>query len=170
MRRVLFLGHNMTVQTFAERLNELNRYLLYFPEENPKQLDQDEIIEILDQAKAPEWHAAMVAANIDIVSMTYEESVAYFKRLENLEKIQRINGPTPLPVDNKKPVDSSTVGVAVGKKNPRKCGVTTVTKTTTIQPIAEQLQRPNSAKMVILRLRLFPEKSHWLFFSRKSIR
>jgi hypothetical protein len=34
-------------------LNEINRYLLlYFPEENPKQLDQDEIIEILDQAKA----------------------------------------------------------------------------------------------------------------------
>jgi hypothetical protein len=25
---------------------------LYFPEENTKQLDQDEIIEILDQAKA----------------------------------------------------------------------------------------------------------------------
>jgi hypothetical protein len=74
MRRGLFLGHNMTVQTFVERLNELNRYLLYFHEENPKQFDQDEIIEILDQAKAPEWHAAMVAAKIDIFSMTYEES------------------------------------------------------------------------------------------------
>ena len=58
----------------------------------------------------------MVAANIDIFSMSYEESVAYFKRLENLEKIRRINGPAPLPVDNKKPVVSSTVGVAVGKK------------------------------------------------------
>jgi hypothetical protein len=35
---------------------------LCFPEENPKQLDQDEIIEILDQAKAidPEWHEAMI--------------------------------------------------------------------------------------------------------------
>jgi hypothetical protein len=40
---------------------------LYFPEENSKQLDQDEIIEILDQAKAPEWHEAMVNANIDIL-------------------------------------------------------------------------------------------------------
>ena len=66
MRRGLFLGQNMSVQTFVERLNELNSYLLYLPEENPKQLDQDEIIEILDQANAPEWHAAMVAANIDI--------------------------------------------------------------------------------------------------------
>jgi hypothetical protein len=66
MRRGIFLGQNMSVQMFVERLNELNRYLLSFPEEHPKQLNQDEIIEILDQAKAPEWHAAMVAANIDI--------------------------------------------------------------------------------------------------------
>jgi hypothetical protein len=49
---------NTSVQQFVERqrLNDLNRYLLYFPEENLKQLDQDEIIECLDQAKAPEWH------------------------------------------------------------------------------------------------------------------
>jgi hypothetical protein len=40
---------------------------LYFLEENTKQLDLDEIIEILDQAKAvdPEWHEAMMNANID---------------------------------------------------------------------------------------------------------
>jgi hypothetical protein len=46
------MGLNTSVQQFVERLNDLNCYLLYFPEENPKQLDQDEIIEILDQAKA----------------------------------------------------------------------------------------------------------------------
>jgi hypothetical protein len=87
-------------------LNDLNRYLLYFPEENHKQLDQDEIIEILDQAKAmdPEWHEVMVNASIEIFEMSYEESVSYFKRLENLEKIKRTNGPnaSSLPVDNKK--------------------------------------------------------------------
>jgi hypothetical protein len=90
-------------------LNDLNRYLLYFPEENPKQLDQDEIIEILDQAKAAEWHEAMVNANIEIFEMSYEESVSYFKRLENLENIRRTNDPNPssLPVDNKKSVTSS---------------------------------------------------------------
>jgi hypothetical protein len=49
--RGLYMGLNTSVQQFVERLNDLNRYLLYFPEENPKQLDQDEIIEILDQAK-----------------------------------------------------------------------------------------------------------------------
>jgi antitoxin component HigA of HigAB toxin-antitoxin module len=61
------MGLNTSVQQFVERLNDLNRYLLYFPEENTKQLDQDEIIEILDQAKAPERHEAMVNANIDIM-------------------------------------------------------------------------------------------------------
>jgi hypothetical protein len=102
----LYMGLNTSVQQFVERLNDLNRYLLYFPEENPKQLDQDEIIEILDQAKAmdPEWHEAMVNANINIFEMSYEESVSYIKRLENLEKIKHTNGPNPssLPVDNKK--------------------------------------------------------------------
>jgi nitrogen-specific signal transduction histidine kinase len=43
------MGLNTLVQQFVERLNDLIRRLLYFPEENPKQLDQDEIIEILDQ-------------------------------------------------------------------------------------------------------------------------
>ena len=81
MRRRLFMGPSTSVQQFVEMLNDLNRYLLYFPEESPKHLDQVEIIEILDQDKAPEWHEAMVAANIDIFEMSYEESVSYFKRL-----------------------------------------------------------------------------------------
>jgi hypothetical protein len=64
-----YMVFNTSVQQFVESLNDLNRSLLYFPGENPKQLDQDEIIEILDQAKAwdPEWHEAMVNANIDIL-------------------------------------------------------------------------------------------------------
>jgi hypothetical protein len=73
------------------------------------------MIEILDQAKArnPEWHEAMLNANIENFEMTYEESVSYFKRLENLKKIKRTNGPNPssLPVDNKKRVYvTSSVG------------------------------------------------------------
>jgi hypothetical protein len=44
--RGLYISLNTSVQQFVERLNDLNCYLLYFPEENPKQLDQDEIIEI----------------------------------------------------------------------------------------------------------------------------
>ena len=37
-----------------------------------------------------------------------------------MEKIRRSNGPAPLPVDNKKTVISSTVGVAVGRKKSAK--------------------------------------------------
>ena len=60
----------------------------FFSEESPKQRDQDEIIEILGQAKPSEWHEAIVAANIDIFE---EESVSYFKLLEDLEKIRCTN-------------------------------------------------------------------------------
>jgi hypothetical protein len=109
--RGLYMGLTTFIQHFVERLNDLSCYLLYFPEENPKQLDQDEIIEILDQAKARdlEWHKVLVNANIDIFEMSYKESVSYFKRLENLEKIRRANGSNPfsLPEDNKKSVTSS---------------------------------------------------------------
>jgi hypothetical protein len=78
-------------------LNYLNCYLLYFSEEHPKQLDKDEIIEILDQTKAmdPEWHEAMVNANIGIFEISHKESVSYFKHLEYLEQIRSTNGPNP---------------------------------------------------------------------------
>jgi hypothetical protein len=116
------MGLNTSVQQYVERLwlNDFNFYLLYFPEEIPKQLDQDKIIEILDQAKAvdPEWHEAMMNAKIDIFEMSYQESVSYFKHLQNLEKIRRTNGPNPssLPVDNKKRV-SVTSSVGKSSKN-----------------------------------------------------
>jgi hypothetical protein len=115
------MGLNTSVQQFVKllRLN-FNCYLLYFPEENRKQLDQDEIIEILDQAKArdPKWHEAMVNANIEIFELSYGESVTFFKHLENLEKIRHTNGPNPssLPVDNKKTV-SVTSSVGKSSKN-----------------------------------------------------
>jgi hypothetical protein len=118
----LYMNLNTSVQQFVERqrLNDLNYCLLYFPEENPKQLDQDEIIEILDQAKArdPECNESMVNTNIDISKMSYEESVSYFERLENLEKIRHTNGPntSSLPIDNKKKV-SVTSSVGKSPKN-----------------------------------------------------
>jgi hypothetical protein len=67
-------------------LNDLNRYLLYFPEESPKQLDQDEIIEILDQAKVPEWHEAMVNANIDIFEYDFWPRSSW--RIRNNHELQ----------------------------------------------------------------------------------
>jgi hypothetical protein len=59
----------------------------------------------------------MVNANIDIFEMSYEESyeesISFFKRLENLKKIRHTNSPNPssLSVDNKKSVSvTSSVG------------------------------------------------------------
>jgi hypothetical protein len=167
------MGLNTSVQQFVEkqRLNDLNCYLLYFPEEKPKQLDQDEIIEILDQAKAvfPEWHEAMVNANIDIFEMTYEESVSYFKRLESLENIRRTNGPNPssLPVDKKKRV-SVTSSVGKSSKNHKGsnmwCHYCDKNNHNTL--IAEQLPNLNSRKRLTLKPKLDPERSLWpsLFF------
>jgi hypothetical protein len=60
----------------------------------------------------------MLNANIDIFEMSYEESISYFKHLENLEKFRCTNGPNPssLPVDNKK-TDSFTSSVGKSSKN-----------------------------------------------------
>jgi hypothetical protein len=43
---------------------DLNYYHLYLPEEPPKQMDQDENIKILDQAKTMDskWHETMFYA------------------------------------------------------------------------------------------------------------
>jgi hypothetical protein len=75
-------------------------------------------LKILDQAKALESHEAMVNASIDVFEMSYEESVSYWKRLENLEMIRRTNGPNPssLPVDNQKRI-SVTSFSSVGKSS-----------------------------------------------------
>ena len=55
----------------------------------------------------------MISTNIDIFEMDYEEAVAYFIHLENLEKICHTNGPAPtLVVDNQKTITSR---VKVGK-------------------------------------------------------
>jgi hypothetical protein len=51
-------------------------------------LHQDEIPKILDQSKAPEWHAAMLSENFDNYLMNCEESDSDFKQLENNQKIK----------------------------------------------------------------------------------
>jgi hypothetical protein len=171
--RGLYMGLNTSMQQFVEdqMLNDLNRYLLYFPEEKPKQLDQDEIIEILDQAKTrnPEWHEAMFNANIDIFEMSYEESVSYFKHLENLEKIKHTNGPNPssIPVDNKKSVTSS-----VGKSSKHHKGSNMWChycdknnhNTADCRSIAKFKQQKNNKACL---QKLDPERSLWPSFLKK---
>jgi hypothetical protein len=92
----LYIGLHTSVQRFVEKLNDFNLYLLYFPGENPKQLDQANALDL-------DWHESMFNVNIEIFEMSYDESVSYFKLSENLEKIRHTNSPNPssLPVDNK---------------------------------------------------------------------
>jgi hypothetical protein len=68
-------------------LNNLKYFLSLFPRENPKELDQDKIIENLVQAKAPESHGAMGSANIDIFATSCVLSTSQCMCLENLVKI-----------------------------------------------------------------------------------
>jgi hypothetical protein len=67
---------NVSVQQFLESLNEINIYLLLFLEEFSMQLNKDEMIEIIYQAKSLEWHAAMILENIDILEKNYEETIS----------------------------------------------------------------------------------------------
>jgi hypothetical protein len=157
MRRGLYMGLNTSVQKFVLELNDLNRYLLYFPEESLKQLDQ---------AKAAEWHEAMVNAKIDILEMTYEESVSYFKRLENLVTIRRTNGPNPpsLPVDNKKSVTSS-----VGKSSKNHKGSNMwchyCDKNNHNTADCRAITKFKQQKRLDLKPKLDPERSLWPSFS-----
>jgi hypothetical protein len=168
----LYMGLNTSLQQFIERLNDLNHYLLYFSEESSKQLDQDEIIEISHQSKAPECHEAMMNANIDIFVMSYVKSVSYFKRLENLEKIRRTNGPNPssLPVDNKKRVYvTRSVGKSSKNRKSSNMWYGIVTRETSIRLIAEQLSNLNSRKRLALKPKVNLERSLWpsFFFLKK---
>ena len=45
------------------------------------------MIETLDHDKAEEWHETMIAANINVLDMIYEESMSYFKLTELFENI-----------------------------------------------------------------------------------
>jgi hypothetical protein len=77
-----------------------------FRNDTPSSLNQDEFNKTLYQAKSrnSEWYEAMVNANIYTFEMSYEESVSYFKHLENFEKIRYTNVPglDKLTVENEK--------------------------------------------------------------------
>jgi hypothetical protein len=109
-----------------------------------------------------------VNANIDIFEMTYKESVSYFKRLENLEKIRRTNSPNPssLPVDNKKSVTSS-----VGKSSKNHKGSNMLChycdKNNHNTADCREIAKFKQQKRLALKPKLDPERSLWLSFSKK---
>jgi hypothetical protein len=94
---------------------------LFFPDECPTPSTQDEIIEIVDQAKLPNWHEATVSAKIYIFEMDYESAISYFVRLDNLDKIRRTNGPAPTVAADNNTFLTNSLGIGnVRKKHKTK--------------------------------------------------
>ncbi|KAI2510754.1 hypothetical protein MHU86_3702 [Fragilaria crotonensis] len=85
MQHYLRLGGH-TVRNFATRLRELNNYLPYFPREEgkaePSKLSDDDLIQILNQAKPEEWQAVILGANIELYKFDFQGTVDYFEKLE----------------------------------------------------------------------------------------
>ncbi|KAI2512010.1 hypothetical protein MHU86_2298 [Fragilaria crotonensis] len=85
MQHYLRLGSH-TVRNFATRLRELNNYLPYFPREEgkaePSKLSDDDLIQILNQAKPEEWQAVILGANIELYKFDFQGTVDYFEKLE----------------------------------------------------------------------------------------
>jgi hypothetical protein len=115
-------------------------------------MNQDEITGILDQANDPKKHEEVFNFNIDNFEMSYEESVSYFRGLENF----RCNyGPDTLREDNEK---SDTNSVNKSFKITKSSNmwvfvnfdIRTATKT---QPITEQSPSSNIRKRIKLTLK-----------------
>ena len=76
-----------SIREFANRLQVLNNYLPYFPpktgtKKKVKKLDMDELTDILIRAQPQAMSIAMMKANIDPYTYTWDEIINYLERLE----------------------------------------------------------------------------------------
>jgi hypothetical protein len=110
----------------------------------------------------------MVNANIDIFKMSYEESVSYFNRLENLEKIRRTNGqnPSSLPVYYKKSVTSS-LEKSLNNTKGSKMWYPYCDKNNHNKADCKAIAKFNSRKRLALKPKLDPERSLCPYFLKK---
>jgi hypothetical protein len=99
--------------------------------------------------------------------MSYEESVSYFKRLENLEKIRRTDGPGPatLLVDKKKRVSVNSNNVGKYSNNSKESNMWCHY----CNKILEQFPSSNNRKRLALKPKMNPERSLWSSFPKKSM-
>ena len=92
-----FLSLTGSVREFGKRLMELNKYFPYFPVDDPdsdgltphKGLPDDELNDILDRAKPLTWHLTMLESNLDVQSMSWDEILDYYKKLELSDAIKK---------------------------------------------------------------------------------
>ena len=85
-------------------MKQLNKYLKYFPvplgKRNVQSLPEDNLIEIIDNAKPLEYHQQMLQNNYNPYSKSVEEFVQYIERMEVSTKIgtalSKVKPATPL--------------------------------------------------------------------------
>jgi hypothetical protein len=87
---------DMSLSDFKAELCRQNNSLKYFPVpddcEYCKVLPDDDLVEILDQAKRVEWQRDLLTANIDPYALSLEEYYCYLEKLEakhNMDKALR---------------------------------------------------------------------------------
>jgi hypothetical protein len=115
-------------------------------------------------------HEAIINDNIDIFEMPFEESVSYFKLLENVEKIRRNNGPGPatLPAYNNKSFTSSVGKSSKNNKGSNMwCHYCDKNSHNHNTVDFKEISKFKYQKRLALKPKLDPERSLWPSFSNK---
>jgi hypothetical protein len=93
MKTQLRIG-NMTVDDFCDRLEKVNKYLVYFPKfrgTGPRPMAGNELMEVLDRAKRPEWVAKMLEqGRVSWSFENYDELKDFYRQLEQSEEARKI--------------------------------------------------------------------------------
>jgi hypothetical protein len=104
-KQVVYMQHYLHHRNFATRLRQLNNYLPYFPREEgkaqPSKLSDDDLIQILNQAKPEEWQSVILGANIELYKkFDFQGTVDYLEKLEvrqaleaKRRKVEKPNNP-----------------------------------------------------------------------------
>jgi hypothetical protein len=94
MKYHLFIGGKTGVRDFIARVHRINSCIPYFPRKNGKKglrnckkLGEDELCDILNLAKKPEWTIRMLEANQDPYDFDLQELTEYLERLETASSI-----------------------------------------------------------------------------------
>ena len=81
-------------ENFFHRLKQMNTYLKYFPippqKGKVKPLSDEDLIEIIDNAKPLEYNQAMLQNNYDPYDKTLDEFVRYIEKLEQAAKFTKL--------------------------------------------------------------------------------
>ena len=98
-RQVQYMRYHLYFNTsnfksFEHRLKQLNKYLSYFPippgKTEVEPLPEDQLIEIIDNAKPLEYHQQMLQANFNPFEKSLEEFGQFIERLEASAKISTV--------------------------------------------------------------------------------